>query len=361
MFEKFDEAANDVLATSRHECIRLRCGQVLPEHLLLALTRDPSNLAARSLATMNLNADNVQQEVERAMVSGNKAEPDSPAGSVTPYEHICFSDQVKKVFERANDFRLYFGRDQVAPEHLLLGMVDMKDDGALQIIDELGGNLTFLRRQVMNLIAREDSLTAAPPASRQTVVSGISELIWQHLESVDVLKRLADASDNRVPKFPDRGDVVLMVFLAYLPDFLLTQVAYQRYLLEETLRLLVKRSGTIDKEVIATIVSTSAQNLRAEVRRTIEHLWAQENRMLSQMLDEAEHEEIGSIIEDLWWTHSEEIALHEVFDEALDDYRRKHVLNLQKRKLELAQRLTKLRQRLEDTVKQCFLKRSLSA
>ena len=66
-------------------------------------------------------------------------------------------------------------------------------------------------------------------------------------------------------------------------------------------------------------------------------------------------------LEDLWWTHSEEIALHEVFDEALDDYRRKHVLNLQKRKLELSQRLTKLRLRLEDTIKQCFLKRSLSA
>jgi hypothetical protein len=45
----------------------------------------------------------------------------------------------------------------------------------------------------------------------------------------------------------------------------------------------------------------------------------------------------------------------------MDDYRRKHVLNLQKRKVEIAQRLTKLRSRLEETIKQCFLSRSVSA
>jgi hypothetical protein len=365
MFEKFDEAANDVLAASRHECIRLRCARVLPEHVLLSIARDPLNIAARAMLSMNITADNIRQEVERSLSAGGKAEPEPPSGLtshvIPAYENIDFAEPTKKVLERANDFRLFFGRDKVAPEHLLLAIVEFNDDGGLQVLEELGANLIFLRRQLLSLIAQEDSLAAKPPVARAAVLSGISEIIWQHTESIANLERLAEVSESRLPRMPQRSEVVLMVFLAYLPDFLLTQVAYQRYLLEETLRLLHRRTGQLDKEVLASIVSQTAQNLRSEVRVIIDHLWSQEHRVLAQVPDEAEHEEIGSVIEDLWWTYSEEIALHEVFDEALDDYRRKHVLNLQKRKLEISQRLIKIKLRLEETLKQCFTRRSLSA
>lgn len=365
MFEKFDEAANDVLASSRHECIRLRCAEVQPEHLLLAIVRDQQNIAARALASMNVSAENVREESERSLSKSGKTEPEPPSGlssqSFGIYETISFSESVKKIFERANHFRLFLGREKVAPEHLLLGMLDLGDDGILQILEELGANLTFLRRQIMRSIAKEDNLTPNAPLARNTVFSGISEIIWQHVESIDNLRHLASVTGTRMLKLPERSEIVLMVFLAYLPDFLLTQIAYQRYLLEETLKLVHRRTGTVDKEVLASIVSQTAQNLRSEVRVIIDHLWSQEHRMLAQMPDEAEHEEIGSLIEDLWWTYSEEIALDDVFDEALDDYRRKHVLNLQKRKLEISQRLGKIRQRLEETLKQCFMRRSLSA
>ncbi len=362
MFEKFDEASNDVLAASRHECLRLRCTGVKPEHLLLALTRDPLNIAAKALATMGVVSDNVQSEIERAMKRGwGEPEPAAaPISSMIPYASITFDDSVKQILDRSNDFRLYFGREKVAPEHLLLALVDLHDDGAMRILEELGSNLTFLRRQVLNLIAREDSLAPNAPAAKSTIITGIAEIVWQHLEGINSLQRLVDTTSTSMSKLPDRSAVVLMVLLAYLPDFLMTQTAYQRYLLEETLRLLVKRTGPIDREVIATIVSGTAQNLRAECRSIVEHLWTQEYRMLS-VPDEAEHEEIGGIIEDLWWTYSEEIALHDVFDEALDDHRRKQVLNLQKRKLEISLRLGKIKLALEDALKRCFLKRTMSA
>lgn len=44
------------------------------------------------------------------------------------------------------------------------------------------------------------------------------------------------------------------------------------------------------------------------------------------MLDEAEHDLIGSVVEDLWWAQGEEIALNDLFADALDDHRRKHLL-----------------------------------
>ena len=363
MFQKFDEAARDVVAASRHECLRSRSGLVASEHLLLALTRDPMNLAAKSLATMNIHSENVQEEVDKALRDSGKSDTEPATGmtTVASFENICFDDQVKRCFERANEVRLFFGREKVAPEHILLGMVDIRDRASLKVLEELGANLVFLRRQVLSLVAKDDCFLSSAPSVRQTMISGLNELIGDKQESVERLRALATTADTRLAQLPERTELALMCFLAYLPDFLIVQVAYQRYLLEETLKMLARRTGGVDRETTATIVSNSAQHLRAEVRATIEYIWSHELRMLNQMPDEAEHDLIGSVIEDLWWTHSEEIALHEVFDEALDDYRRKQVLNLQKRKIELSQRLNKLRDRLEETIKQCFLKRSLSA
>jgi hypothetical protein len=212
----------------------------------------------------------------------------------------------------------------------------------------------------MSLVAQEDAMLPEPPNAKFTVVAGIAAMVWQQQESIESLRRVAAASKTDIAKLPSRAEVVLMVLLAYLPDFLMMQVAYQRYLLEETLQLLVRRTGPVDRECLATIVASAAQNLRMDARAIIEHVWTQEYRSLS-VPDEAEHEEIGGIIEDLWWTYSEEIALHNVFDEALNDHRKSQVMDLQKRKLEISQRLSKTKAHLEDALKRCFLKRALSA
>jgi len=79
------------------------------------------------------------------------------------------------------------------------------------------------------------------------------------------------------------------------------------------------------------------------------------------MLDEGEHDLIGSVIEELWWAQGEEIALHDLFDAALDDHRRKQILSLQKRRLEISQRIARLRARLSETIHQCFTRRSIPA
>ena len=78
------------------------------------------------------------------------------------------------------------------------------------------------------------------------------------------------------------------------------------------------------------------------------------------MMDEAEYDEIGSVIEDLWWTQGEEIALHELFIEAMDDHRKQQMLGLQKRRIEITHRLAELKVKLTETVKDCFEKRSVS-
>lgn len=363
MFKRFSEAALQVLRAAADECERLSGNKVGTEHILLALTADPECLAARALSSMGIHCQNVTNEIQRMFpppVSAIGSPETKPAAKVieTP---VTYSDCAIEGFGRSLDHCRYFGLKEVMPEHVLLGIIDVSGCGAVKVLEELGANLSFLRRHVMFLMAKQCSSKQTAPPLREALLSGLTDLIASNLQSVQALSNLSVRSGNRLRNLPDRTEIVHMVFLGYMPDLLCTQVAFQRHLLQEALKVMEERTGPLDQELTATIVSNSAQHLRLEVRQTIESLWSSDYRLFDQMLNEAEYDLIGSVIEDLWWAQSEEIALHDLFDEALVDHRRKHLLNLQKTRLEISQRLTKLRTRLAETIQQCFMKRSISA
>lgn len=376
IFDRAGESLVKVVRGAIQEKSRLQNRYVCTEHLLLAITRDSTNLAARALATMKIDADSAQKEVDKQLKEKSGSEPfreEQPEFKIQRGASIDFtptadesqmpdfSDPAMQALARAEDYSVFFGQETIEPEHLLLGLMDLQQAGACKVFEELSANLTFLRRQVMKLMAREFSVSKEVPSLRIALTLGLRRLVEKYQDAVNHLNILAMRSRQRITNLPTRKDIVHMVCIGYMADLLLTQVAFQRYLLEETMQVLVQRTGTLDKEVTASIVSTGAQNLRLEVRSTIEYLWSHEYRRLTHMLDEAEHDLIGSVIEDLWWAQSEEIALGCLFTEALDDHRRKHVLNLQKRRVEISQRLSKLRGRLDDTLRQCFVKRSIPA
>jgi hypothetical protein len=381
VFERASESLLTVFRAGFDECARLENRWVCSEHLLLALTIDSDHVAGKALGTMKVNADAVQNEVDKQLKEKLGSEPmftersetieaaatgDRPKLRVFSSEDaahngIAFSQIVIDALKRANDYSLFFGTEEVQPEHLLLGLLDIRDAGANRILEELAINVTFLRRQLMAISAEEAFRRPSVPTLREALLSGFNTLVERYQANVNTLINLSVRAGGVPVSTPSRGQIVHMVCLAYMGDFLNTQSAFQRYLLEENIKSLGKRLGTLDKEMQASIVSSGAQNLRAEVRSTIEHIFCNQYRLQTRTLDEAEHDTIGSVIEDLWWTQSEEIALNGLFAEALDDHRRKEILNLQKRRIELAQRLTKLRHRLEDTVRQCFVKHSISA
>lgn len=363
MLERFSDAALEVLQLAKEECQKLKGQEIGTDHLLIALASDPASLSAQALLSMGLNKEAIVKEVQKLLEStlaGRAQLAAEPSPSEALREPI-FSDKANDALYLARDHCRYLGQDEVEPEHLLLAIVELSDDSAVKLLEELGANLAFLKRQIMYLMAEFATLNQIAPSAQAALTRGLTELIADNLEAHDMLARLALRSETKLPQLAERIEIVHMVLVGYLPEFLTTQVAFQRYLLEESLRLLAHRSGSLDQELTATIVSNSAQHLRFEVRSTIENLWTNEYRLFDQMLDEAEHDLIGSVLEDLWWAQSEEVALNQLFDSALDDHRRKQVLSLQKRRIELNQRINKLHGRLKETIRQCFLKRTVPA
>lgn len=363
MFDRFSESASDILLNAYGNSRQFKSDEITSAHILLALTFEQDNLAATALSTMNVSADHMKAELERLLLVGNKKDIAPQAFEIVDLwlDELRFAPGAKRVIKRASDLCLFFGHRRVEPEHLLLAIIDTADDEAMKLLEEVSANCTYLRRLIINLVADADSLRAEIPTLRRIIIDGISQMVSTRSLALDDIELLSLRTETRISSLPSRAEIAHLVFSAYMPDFLYTQAAYQRYLLDRTLRLLRRRVGNLDPEFAASTVSSCAQTLRQEVRTTIEYIWSNEFRHLSKLPDEADYDLIGSVIEDLWWTHSEEIALNEVFEEAVDDHRRKQMLNLQKRRLEISERFKKLEKRLRDTIKQCCTKAFVSA
>jgi len=385
MFDAVFERSGESLLRVVHDALdisaEVKSKWVCTEHLLLILAKDleegAEDVASLALRSMNISAEAARKEIFERLRDKKETEPlylerpeeadalQERASLTLPqaneYVKPAFSQIVIQALHRAEEYSIFLGQYEVEPEHLLLAMIDMQDAGALKVFEELSVNLIFLRRQIMQILAQEFSLEYGEVTFREIIKEGMAEFVDKYQSCVDALNDLGVRSRNPLLRTYSRQQIVHMVCVSYLSDFLATQVGFQRYLLEESLKSLNQRAGALDKEITASIISTAAQNLRSDVRGVIEQLWCQEYRSLDHMLDDAEHDLIGSVIEDLWWAQSEEIGLHNLFDEALDDHRRQQLLTLQKRRTEVAQRLTRLRGRLSDTIRQCFVKHPISA
>jgi ATP-dependent Clp protease ATP-binding subunit ClpA len=374
-FNRATETLLRVIRMASEEAVRQKNPEIGTEHLLLGIAREPTDLASRALASMKIDAGSTQTEVDQYWRQKDISAPDPSLAarcSEPALSRACgrteasllaplLSETAVWTLLKAEDYSRFLGQERVECAHLLLGILDLREAGAIRIFEQLSANLTFLRRQVIHLLARESSSQESVIKLKTAVVTGLKELVDKHESSLQLLAKLAERSNTHLRRLPSRGEILHLVCMGYLADFLYTQVAFQRYLLEETMALLNQRAGSLGQEISAAIVETGAQNLRADVRATIEYLWSHEYRLIDQMLDEAEHDVIGSIIEDLWWTQSEEIVLDKSYGSALEDHRRAQILSLQKRRIEVTQRLAKLKNRLDETVRQTFEKRSIPA
>jgi len=367
VFERAGESLLNIIQSSMAECLNLGHGYVCTEHILLALADEKESLCARILSTINIHEGPVRQEIESKFKGQSESEllysdrMDLLEGSRDKGEEgsLGFSDLAVQALIRAFDYSLFFGQPDIEPVHLMLGLMDLPDSTSTKLLEDLGANLFFLRRQTLHHMALELSTEQELPSFKDTTIGGVRELIDRFYGAVCTLNALSIRSEIQT-NLPVRQAIVHKVCVAYFAEFLYTQVTFRRYLIEESIQLLSQRTGPLEQETIASIITTSAQNVRSDARSAFEYMISNEYRLFEQMMDEAEYDEIGNIIEDLWWTQGEEIALYQLFAEAMDDRRREQMFEMQKRRVEIASKLIKLKNRLMNTVRSCFDKRSIA-
>ncbi|EJY56826.1 ATPase AAA-2 domain-containing protein [Alicyclobacillus hesperidum URH17-3-68] len=141
MYARFTERAQRVLALAQEEATRLSHPGVGTEHILLGLVREGEGIAARALQMLGVQADKVQQEVERIIGKGQ--------GQVSA---MTYTPRAKKVIELSIDEARKLNHSYVGTEHILLGLIREGEGVAARVLANMNVSLNKARQQVLQLL-----------------------------------------------------------------------------------------------------------------------------------------------------------------------------------------------------------------
>jgi len=143
MYERFTDRARKVMQLANQEAQRFNHEYIGTEHVLLGLILEGSGVAANVLKNLNIELLRVRREVEKIIQAGADVAICSKLPQ-TPRTKMCieFAMQEAKEFEH----------NYVGTEHLLLGLLGVKEGVACEVLTILGVKLEDVREEVVNLL-----------------------------------------------------------------------------------------------------------------------------------------------------------------------------------------------------------------
>jgi hypothetical protein len=144
VFERFTERAREVVVLAQDEAHLLGHGHVGTEHLLLGLVREGEGVAARVLAAFDVTEEAMRAQV--AAIVGHGDEATSGALSFTP--------SGTKALARAWNEALLLGHTSIDTQHILLGLLRVKEGVAARILLDFDADADKVRTAVARLVSK---------------------------------------------------------------------------------------------------------------------------------------------------------------------------------------------------------------
>jgi hypothetical protein len=143
-FHRFTPRARDVVVHAQEEAHALGHNYVGTEHLLLGLLRVEDGVAAKALASFEVEYEAVRAGVEEIVGRGQGA---LAAG------RLPFTPRSKKTLELALRESLALKHNYIGTEHILLGLVRENEGVAAQILAGGGADAAAVRTAVVGKLA----------------------------------------------------------------------------------------------------------------------------------------------------------------------------------------------------------------
>ena len=139
MFERFTDRARKVMALANQEAQRFNHEYIGTEHILLGLVKEGSGVGANVLKNLDVDLRKVRLEVEKLVKSG----PDMVTMGKLPQ-----TPRAKKVIEYAIEEARSLNHNYVGTEHLLLGLINLGQGVAVNVLQKMGLDLETVREVV---------------------------------------------------------------------------------------------------------------------------------------------------------------------------------------------------------------------
>jgi ATP-dependent Clp protease ATP-binding subunit ClpA len=163
MFERFTESARQVVVVAQSEARGLGHNHIGTEHELLGLLSDSGGLAAEVLNSFGVTADLARSAVVDLLGSGEE-----PTDGQMP-----FTPRGKRVLDLALRSALHVGHNLVAPEHILLALLEEGEGVAIGILLDVGARPDAIREAIMQKLPGP----VRTPRSRPIAVAGAAARI----------------------------------------------------------------------------------------------------------------------------------------------------------------------------------------
>jgi ATP-dependent Clp protease ATP-binding subunit ClpC len=143
VFERFTERARQVVVLAQDESRTLGHAYIGTEHILLGLLREQEGLAARVLESLDLTIERVRAQV--VSIVG--------LGEVAAMGQIPFTPHAKEALEFSLREALSLGHDYIGTEHVLLGLVRVKEGVAERVLLDFGADADTIRNEVIRMMS----------------------------------------------------------------------------------------------------------------------------------------------------------------------------------------------------------------
>jgi ATP-dependent Clp protease ATP-binding subunit ClpC len=161
MFERFTDKAIKVILLSQEEARRLGHNFVGTEQILLGIIGEGTSNAARVLSERGVNLRKARLEVEKIIGRG--------AG--TARAQIPFTPRAKNIFELSLQEASQRGHNFVAPEHLLLALLQDAKGVAAKVLENFGADTEKVREQLIEKLPEVLAVPAAASSSSSNINS----------------------------------------------------------------------------------------------------------------------------------------------------------------------------------------------
>jgi ATP-dependent Clp protease ATP-binding subunit ClpC len=168
MFERYTQKARRVIFFARYEAGQFGSQAIEPEHILLGLLREDTQLAQRFFQTPRRALESIRKEIRERAGPGDKV----PASVDLP-----LSSSAKHVLTFATEESDRLGHRHIGTEHLLLGILREEKSAAAQILYDRGLRLNQVREYVDTFQETEQETSVLDLEARQ----GVSDVKTMYL------------------------------------------------------------------------------------------------------------------------------------------------------------------------------------
>jgi ATP-dependent Clp protease ATP-binding subunit ClpC len=116
--DRFTPATREVIEQAKASVLKYKHTHITPEHMLLALVQTNDTLLAKGFQIAKATPAQIKILVEHHLRVGDMQLSD---------EQLAFSERAKRVIEAARDESARAHKEQIGPEHLLLGLARVRN------------------------------------------------------------------------------------------------------------------------------------------------------------------------------------------------------------------------------------------